>query len=172
MHLGVKASKGDSTALPMTELVGQVLELEEQMKKTTHHNFVTVLKEVAYINLVSLDGQTALHIAARLMNSKHPEHPSSIMEYLLNHPKIMINIQDSHGRTPLHFAVIYNCIGNAKYLIEYGANLDIPDIYGAIPLHYACRCLENNNVIDLFLNFTQLFNRETHDKKKPIDIMI
>ncbi|CAF1136805.1 unnamed protein product [Adineta steineri] len=75
------------------------------------------------INLVTLDGQTALHIAARLMSSKYSEHP-------------------------------------------------IPDIYGAIPLHYACRCLENNNVIDLFLNFSQLFNRETHDKKKPIDIMI
>ncbi|CAF4355201.1 unnamed protein product, partial [Adineta steineri] len=45
MHLGIKASKGDSTVLPMSELVGQVLGLEEQMKKTTHHNFVTVLKE-------------------------------------------------------------------------------------------------------------------------------
>jgi ankyrin repeat protein len=48
----------------------------------------------------------------------------------------------------------------------------IPDIYGAIPLHYACRFLENDDMIGFFLNFPQLFNHETHDKKKPIDIMI
>jgi hypothetical protein len=31
----------------MAELVGQIRGLEEQMKKTTHHNFVAVLKEVS-----------------------------------------------------------------------------------------------------------------------------
>jgi ankyrin repeat protein len=48
----------------------------------------------------------------------------------------------------------------------------IPDIHGAIPLHYACRSLQNDNMIGLFLNFPHLFNFETHDKKKPIDIAI
>jgi hypothetical protein len=47
MHSGVKASKGDSIVLPIAELAGQTRELEEQMEKTTHHNFVAVLKEVS-----------------------------------------------------------------------------------------------------------------------------
>lgn len=47
MHLGVKTSKDDNIVLPMAELVGQIHELEEQMKKTTHHNFVAMLKEVS-----------------------------------------------------------------------------------------------------------------------------
>ncbi|UJR19480.1 hypothetical protein I4U23_022610 [Adineta vaga] len=124
------------------------------------------------VNLVSSDGETVLHIAARLINTKYPDRPSSILEYLLNHPQIQINIQDNQGRTPLHFAVIYNCPGNVKYLIEHGANLSISDIGGAIPLHYACRFLQNNRTIELFLNFPQLFNCETYDKRKPIDIAI
>ncbi|CAF4830954.1 unnamed protein product, partial [Rotaria socialis] len=45
MHSVVNASQGDSIALPMVELVGQIGELEEQIEETTHHNFVAVLKE-------------------------------------------------------------------------------------------------------------------------------
>jgi len=47
MHSSVKASKSESIALPMAEPVGKIRELEEQMEKTTHHNFVAVLKEVS-----------------------------------------------------------------------------------------------------------------------------
>ncbi len=31
----------------MADPVGKIRELEEQMEKTTHHNFVAVLKEVS-----------------------------------------------------------------------------------------------------------------------------
>lgn len=36
----------DSIIFPMTELSEQIRELEEKFEKTTHHNFVAVLKEV------------------------------------------------------------------------------------------------------------------------------
>ncbi|CAF4522440.1 unnamed protein product [Rotaria socialis] len=75
------------------------------------------------VNLISWNGETSLHIAARLVNIKYPDHP-------------------------------------------------IPDVYGNIPLHYACRFLQNDNMIGLFLSFPHLFNHETYDKKKPIDIAI
>lgn len=45
-------------------------------------------------------------------------------------------------------------------------------MYGAIPLHYACRFLQNDKMIGLFLNFPELFNYTTHDNKKAIDIAI
>ncbi|CAF1438206.1 unnamed protein product [Adineta ricciae] len=124
------------------------------------------------INLINCDGQTPLHIAARLTDNKRPEHPSSILEYLVTHSKIKMNVQDNNGRTPLHFAVMYNCVGNAKCLIGYGADVDIVDISGATPLHYACRDVKSQKMICLFFNFPHLFSRETQDKKKPIDIMI
>ena len=43
-----KAAKDYSVVLPMIEFVQQTHELEDDMKKVTHHNFVAVLKEVSY----------------------------------------------------------------------------------------------------------------------------
>lgn len=37
----------DNIILPMMEMSGHIRELEEKMEKTTHHNFIAVLKEVS-----------------------------------------------------------------------------------------------------------------------------
>lgn len=47
MHPDVKAAKDHSVLLPMAKLAEQIHGLEEQMKNTTHHNFIAALKDVS-----------------------------------------------------------------------------------------------------------------------------
>lgn len=121
--------------------------------------------------MTSWSGEASLHIAARLIDIKHPNQPvcnthsiiclivnriisdsffdkSSILEYLINQSKINLNIQDNQGRTPLHFAIIYRCKGNAKCLIEYGAD---PDVSFTTCIFFPYKCFR-------FLIFTAPFH--------------
>ncbi|CAF1020079.1 unnamed protein product [Adineta ricciae] len=129
------------------------------------------------VNLFGWDGETPLHIAARLTEINRPlqTEQSSILLYLLNSTKVKINIdiQDSQGRTPLHFAVMYNCFESAKCLMKYGAKLDVPDIRGAIPLHYACRFHQDEKIIEMIQLLSRdesLLDYKTRDNKRPIDV--
>ncbi len=50
-------------------------------------------------------------------------------------PATYVNIRD--GRTPLHAAAIYNRTNTATLLIEHGAKVNAPDLFGFTPLHLA-----------------------------------
>ena len=45
--------------------------------------------------------------------------------------------QDQDGRTALHQAVRYNRVTQARWLIQAGGRLDVPDFEGLLPLHQA-----------------------------------
>ena len=54
-----------------------------------------------------------------------------------------VNLQDIHGRSPLHFAVEnkeagvhHHCV---EYLLEKGADINLQDTYGRTPLHIASK---------------------------------
>jgi len=98
---------------------------------------------------VGWDGETPLHIAARLTDIDKPDQVvsknyycvlvlmlktfdaltffqgTSVLAYLLLQPKVNKDIQDSEKRTPLHLAIMYNCYENANYLINNGAKADV-----------------------------------------------
>lgn len=59
---------------------------------------------------------------------------------------ININVLDENGCTPLLVAVKQNKWLLASFLIENGADVNIPDSFGISPLHYAT-CLENADYI-------------------------
>ena len=50
-----------------------------------------------------------------------------------------VNVQDSHGDTPLHEACICGNLTILKEMLEHGANVDIRNDDEETPLHTACK---------------------------------
>lgn len=59
-----------------------------------------------------------------------------ILEQLLNHGCEILN-KDNQGWTPLHFAVSSKASSTVKYLLERGADSNIPDNSGRSPKELA-----------------------------------
>ncbi|CAI9086931.1 OLC1v1020867C1 [Oldenlandia corymbosa var. corymbosa] len=53
---------------------------------------------------------------------------------------VSINIKDSEGRTPLHWAVDRGHLNVAELLLDRGADVNAKDNEGQTPLHYAAVC--------------------------------
>ena len=61
-----------------------------------------------------------------------------------------INLQDSHGRTPLHWACVEGHLHIVEYLLENPfIDINIQDNNGRIPLHWACIC-GHLSIVELF----------------------
>lgn len=75
--------------------------------------------------------------------------------------KTQLNVQDQHGRTPLHYACMQNSF-LVKKLIDLGARCDIKDHVGRTPLHYAA--IDGKNYLQI-ANHVQRKDLE-HDEDK------
>lgn len=62
-----------------------------------------------------------------------------ILNKLLQHPKIDVNIIDSSGNTPLIFAVSSGNLTMVSLLINRGASIQSSTMNGTTPLHAACQ---------------------------------
>ncbi|KAF9616657.1 hypothetical protein IFM89_031521 [Coptis chinensis] len=74
------------------------------------------------------NGELALHLAAA-------EGNTDICKYLINDLKL--KLESITGETPLHSATSRRHLGTVVYLLKRGANPNIADDSGFIPLHYA-----------------------------------
>jgi ankyrin repeat protein len=98
------------------------------------------------VDVVDLDGRTALHLACG-------ENNFALVMLLTLQSRCIQNAFDVTHRTPLHWAgTIYhsiaikahNCLAVSGHhhlvslLLEHGASDDVRDSIGATPLHYAC----------------------------------
>jgi len=95
----------------------------------------------AHANWIALDkqGNTALHYAAE----DNPRH----LELLFRAGFSVIDARNNAGLTPLHFAALAGNTGNARWLLDHGAN---PNAVTAAPYDY------------LPLNFNPGYGNETH----------
>lgn len=57
---------------------------------------------------------------------------------LVEHHSVDVNACNRLGQTPLHLALLFGHTGVVKSLLQYGANPNIKDQFGYLPLHYAC----------------------------------
>jgi len=110
-------------------------------KKAYVEEVTQLLDKNADPDIKNTSGQTALHIASRTDHVK-------IIEMLCKHSKNEsgINLQDNNGTTPLHEACGISAYDRntpfamgsyegAKWLLEHGADPNIPNNQGQTPIH-------------------------------------
>lgn len=80
--------------------------------------------------LVSNNGSTALHFAARRGNDQ-------VAELLLRHTNVDVNSKDSSYMTALHLACVSGNTAISKMLLEQGADITAKSTELMTPLHTA-----------------------------------
>jgi len=101
-------------------------------------------------------GRTYLHNA---VINKNPEEVKRIMEEGQH-----VNIKDSGGNTPLHFAEDYE---TAEILIKNGADVNIKNNYGEIPLHMASE-KKYYEIVKLLIEKGSDINSRDNNGKTPL----
>lgn len=95
------------------------------------------LKTPIDVNMLT-GGKTPLMIAAARKHSR-------IVELLLDHPGIQVNIQDLQGYTALHYAVIARDIASVKHLLKANADRTLQNVHGLRAFH----CTRMNEIRNL-----------------------
>lgn len=80
--------------------------------------------------LVSTNGSTVLHFAARRGNDR-------VAELLVHHAKVDVNAKDSTHMTALHLACVSGNVAISKMLLERGADIRAKSTELMTPLHIA-----------------------------------
>ena len=84
--------------------------------------FVKKLLDIADPNCQDNDGRTPLHLMALVEKPRHMQRITMLMNLLLTHPKININIQDRWLKTPAHIAALLHNATTLTILKEHGAD--------------------------------------------------
>ena len=90
------------------------------------------------VNLFGYDGVTPLHLAAssaeieKELGSTSDSATSSteegVLDILLRHKDIKVDLQDNQGRTPLHYAVVQKNTHIIRALLKRGASILVSTI--------------------------------------------
>ena len=80
--------------------------------------------------LISTNGSTALHFAARRGNEE-------VAELLVHHDRVDVNSKDSAHMTALHLACVSGNVTISKMLLEQGADIRAKSTELMTPLHTA-----------------------------------
>ena len=105
-------------------------------------------KERNIMEVTPVEHWNWLHKALLGFESNKP--PSDVINYLIN-KGIDINAQDIYGMTPLHYALRSKNAEAAIALLKAGANPNLPNQNGLIPLSMIGYILERLDVLELML---------------------
>ncbi|XP_070156251.1 nuclear factor NF-kappa-B p110 subunit isoform X2 [Polyergus mexicanus] len=97
-------------------------------------------------------GDSPLHCALRYGQKNIIKHILMLMSVLKTNAEELVNIQNSSGKTPLHYAVSQEYAEITKALLILGADPNISDHYGQMPLHRAVQFSEAKASIDVLLS--------------------
>ena len=97
-------------------------------------------------------GDSPLHYALRYGQKDIIRHILILMSVLKTNAEELVNIQNSSGKTPLHYAVTQEHAEITKALLMLGADPNISDHYGQMPLHRAVKFLEAKASVDVLLS--------------------
>ncbi len=108
----------------------------------------------------SKDKATPLTVAAQHRNLE-------VAEFLIRALPEDVNVQDSNGRTALHYAMHNRDAQMVQFLIDNNANVNAQDSNGRTALHYAIR---NNNakMVEFLIAKGADVNLATNNKETPL----
>lgn len=96
-------------------------------------------------------GDSPLHYALRYGQKDVIKRILMLMSFVKTKSEELVNIQNSSGKTPLHYAVSQEHAEITKALLMLGADPNISDHYGQMPLHRAVKFPEAKASIDVLL---------------------
>lgn len=99
-----------------------------------------------FYNILNSNKSSNLKYLNLLINTTAYDR-TELSEYLIKH-KYPVNIQDSNGLTPLHYAISYNNLFIIKLLLENGADPNKPSNLQIYPINIACKSV-NTNALDI-----------------------
>ncbi|XP_022922219.1 acyl-CoA-binding domain-containing protein 1-like isoform X3 [Cucurbita moschata] len=82
---------------------------------------------------------------------------------------VSVNIKDSEGRTPLHWAVDRGHSNVVELLVSRNADINEKDIDGQTPLHYAVVC-DRKSIAEYLVKNNANINEKDNDGKSPCDL--
>ncbi|XP_011689448.1 PREDICTED: nuclear factor NF-kappa-B p100 subunit isoform X2 [Wasmannia auropunctata] len=97
-------------------------------------------------------GDTPLHCALRHGQKDNVKRILMFMSTLNTNAEELVNIRNSSGKTPLHYAASQDQPEITEALLMLGADPNITDHYGQMPLHKAVKFPEANRSIDILLS--------------------
>lgn len=138
------AAMAATATTPTVESAPKLGLVDATEKKKFRHLYQLIKKNPDKINETGKNGQTALHVAARIDNEK-------VVRMLL-HFKADVNARDHDGKTPLHYAAMSGAkaIRVVALLLKTGAKVDAEDNLKATPLSLAAS-FGNTAVVKLLL---------------------
>lgn len=82
---------------------------------------------------------------------------------------VSVNIKDSEGRTPLHWAVDRGHSNVVELLVSRNADINVKDVDGQTPLHYAVVC-DREAIAEYLVKNNANISEKDNDGKSPCDL--
>ncbi|KYQ90656.1 ankyrin repeat-containing protein [Tieghemostelium lacteum] len=111
-------------------------------------------------------GKTPLHYACESQEI-NDEISYQIIQVLVNGGSLL-DSKDREKKTPLHHATILGKVKSVNVLLEKGANTDIADMFGALPLHYAVTCVTGRKIAKQLISKGSKVNAPDNIGQTPI----
>uniref|UniRef100_A0ABD2XKQ9 Uncharacterized protein n=1 Tax=Trichogramma kaykai TaxID=54128 RepID=A0ABD2XKQ9_9HYME len=120
---------------------------------------LSLLKHGASPNLTNQEGGTPLH---SICSHYWADSAGTFLKTIDDAQQtIEVDARDKKGLTPLHVALVDDCIATAELLLKRGADQNMADVDGLTPLHIICRKIiyEDDHVAESFFEINRKLER-------------
>lgn len=115
---------------------GNFVEVGRLCVELGHAGYVTA-QEMKKQQLASQEDGYTTKLEAGILHGAAKNGSSQLLERLLNSTDSDANQEDSHGRTPMHYAALSGYIACMDILFKNGGYVDVLDADRCTPLHLA-----------------------------------